>query len=181
MRLALLVTDHQLGGTPLRLARLARALRDRGVTVSYGCLSEPGPISDAVRREGIEVFACGAQRARDVGALRRLGKSLRAFRPDVVHASLFHANLAARWVGRRLKLPVLTSTATIEVERPWHNRLERWTAGWDQGHIVTSRSLQEHAVQKFGRKPEAVFVVPPLIREIAHWERNAALDELGLP
>lgn len=181
MRVALLVTDHQRGGTPLRLARLAIALRERDVEVACGCLSEAGPVTDQLRDAGIATFACDARRARDLGALRRLTKSLRDFAPDVCHASLFHANIAARWACRRLKLPLVTSTATVEVERPWHKRLERLTARWDQGHIVNSESLRDHVVHAFGRKRDQVHVVPPLVREIAVVERRAALQSLGVP
>lgn len=162
MRVALLVTDLERGGTPLRLARLARGLKRAGVEVSVGCLAPPGPVSDELRSEGIPTFACDACGVRDVFALRRLAKHLGGIRPDLIHATLTHANVAARLVGDWLRIPVLTSTATIEVERRWHLIVERLTAGMDRGHIVNSRALAAHVTRAFGLPPERVYVVPPL-------------------
>ncbi len=163
MRVALLVTDLERGGTPLRLARLARGLSARGLDVSVGCLAPPGPVSDALDREGIRTFACGARGQADVRALLRLAAHLRRLRPDLLHATLTHANVAARLAGDWLRIPVLTSTATIEVERRAHLLFERLTAHLDAGHIVNSRSLARHVADSFLLSPEKIHVVPPLV------------------
>jgi glycosyltransferase involved in cell wall biosynthesis len=55
---------------------------------------------------------------------------------------------------------VLTSTATIEVERRWHRWIERRTARWDSGHIVNSRALAEHVERAFAVPRERIHVVP---------------------
>jgi glycosyltransferase involved in cell wall biosynthesis len=162
MRVALLVTDLERGGTPLRLARLARGLKRAGVEVSVGCLAPPGPVSDDLQSQNIPTFACDARGVRDVLALCRLVKHLRGIRPDLIHATLTHANVAARLVGDWLRIPVLTSTATIEVERRWHVIVERLTARMDRGHIVNSRALAAHVTRAFGLPRERVYVVPPL-------------------
>lgn len=163
MRVALLVTDLQRGGTPLRLARTAVSLRAAGIDPVVGCLAPPGPVADDLAAAGIPTFACDATGPSDLGALRRLADHLRRLRPALVHASLFHANIAARLVGRWLRLPVVTSTATIERERRWHLVLERLTARWDCGHIVNSRTLRTHVVRALRIPTGRVFVVPPAL------------------
>ncbi len=163
MRVVLLVTDLEPGGTPLRLARLARGLTGLGVEVTVGCLAPRGPVSAALEADGIPAFACDAASRLDWSVLPRLARHVRRIEPDLIHATLVHANIAARLVGGWLGLPVLTSTATIERERPWHIWLERATAGLDAGHLVCGRALAEHVVEHFGRPLETVFVVPPLI------------------
>lgn len=160
MRVALLVTDLERGGTPLRLARTAVALRAAGVDAVVGCLAPRGPVSADLEAGGVSTFACDARGPRDLAALRRLADHLRRIRPALVHASLFHANIAARLVGRWLKLPVLTSTATIERERRWHLLVERLTARWDRGHIVNSRTLRTHVVRVLRVPAGRVFVIP---------------------
>ena len=182
MRIVLLVTDLERGGTPLRLARLAVGLRALGTEVHVGCLAPPGPVGAKLETDGIPTFACNARCSYDLFTFRRLAKHLRQIQPDVVHATLTHANFAARIVGRWLKIPVLTSTATIEVERRWHLRLERWTGGWDCGHVVNSRAVADHVIRTFGLLPEKVHVVPPSIdppRE--RLERKAARERFRLP
>lgn len=163
MRVVLLVTDLERGGTPLRLARLATDLRDLGCEVHVGCLAPPGPVGAELEKAGISTFACDARGPYDVLTFRRLARRLRIIRPDIVHATLTHANVAARVVGRWLGIPVATSTATIEVERRRHLRLERWTSGWDRGHIVNSRAVAEHVMRAFGLPAEKVHVVPPAV------------------
>lgn len=163
MRIVLLVTDLERGGTPLRVARLAHGLRRLGQRVAVGCLSRRGPVSDELEANGIRTFACDARSARDWRALGRLAGHLRRLRPDIVHASLVHANVAARIVGAWANVPVVTSTATIEVERSWHAWAERATRSLDCGMIVNSRALARHVVRTFGRSARRVFIVPPSV------------------
>jgi glycosyltransferase involved in cell wall biosynthesis len=191
VRVLLLVTDLQRGGTPHRIARYARLLHgahwtppaaasthtpshDSHVAAAglslpetiepiVGCLAPPGPVSAELEREGIATFACGARGAWDLRALARLAAEVRRRRPALLHATLFHANLAARLVGRCLRVPVLTSTATIEVERPWHLRWERATSGWDAGRLVTSTALAEHVHTACGVPRARIFLIPPAL------------------
>jgi len=182
VRVVLLVTDLQLGGTPLRLAALARALRDLGADVTVGCLAPPGPVSARLEAAGIPTFTCDARGPRDLLTLRRLARHLRRLQPDLVHATLTHANVAARLVGGWLRVPVVTSTATIELERRWHRWTERLTARWDCGHVVNSRAVAEHVQRAFRLPPEHVHVVPPLITTVPpRIDRGLARAKLGLP
>jgi glycosyltransferase involved in cell wall biosynthesis len=182
MRVALLATDLERGGTPLRLARLARGLIQVGADVHVGCLAPLGPVGTELRSEGIPTFACGARHARDVLALLRLALYIRRIQPDLVHATLTHANVAARLVGDWLRIPVVTSTATIEVERRWHLLLERCTAGLDHGHIVNSQALADHVARNLGVPREHLHVVPPSIDDVPRRiERGEARARLGLP
>jgi glycosyltransferase involved in cell wall biosynthesis len=182
MRVALLVTDLERGGTPLRIAGLARGLRQAGVEASVGCLALPGPVSDDLRSDGIPTFACDARSARDVFALRRLAGHLRDLEPDLIHATLTHANVAARLVGDWLRIPVLTSTATIEVERRWHLKLELFTAGMDCGHIVNSQALAAHVEKAFRVAPDRIYVVPPSLDAPAERiDRGEARRRFELP
>ncbi len=94
MRVALLVTDLERGGTPLRLVRLARGLSAAGVEVHAGCLAPRGPLSSELTAAGLATFACDAEDARDFLALKRLSQHMRRVQPDLIHATLLHANVA---------------------------------------------------------------------------------------
>jgi glycosyltransferase involved in cell wall biosynthesis len=161
IRVLLLVTDLERGGTPLRLARLACGLREAGLDVHVGCLARPGPLSQQLDAVGIPNFGCGARGVRDLGALWRLVRHVRRIQPHLIHSTLTHANVAARIIGRLCRLPVVTSTATIEVERKWHAAAERITRRLDRGHIVNSQAVAEHVRHKFHYERDRVFIVPP--------------------
>lgn len=182
MRVILLVTDHQPGGTPLRLAGLARRLRGLGVDVHAGCLAPPGPVTEQLAADGVPTFTCGARGPSDVALLGRFKRHVRDIQPDLIHANLFHANLAARYAGWRNGVPVLGSTATIEVERRWHLWVQRMTARFEAGHLVNSRVLADHVVRYLGVPASRVHVVPPALeRWPQRMPRETARATLGLP
>ena len=182
MRVMLLVTDFERGGTPLRIARLARGLHAAGLDVSAGCLAPPGPLSAALETAGIPTFACDAEDARDFLALKRLSEHVRRIRPELVHSTLTHANVGARLVGVVQRVPVIGSTATIELERAWHRAIERATAGIDRAHLVNSRALAEHVIRTFHVQRHRVHVIPPSLDVLPERiEYGAARAALGIP
>lgn len=179
----LLSTDLQRGGYPLRLARLARALPAHGVTPIVGCLAPRGPLNDELEAAGIETFAADARGAADVRCLARLARIVRHINPDILHAGLFHANLAARLVGRLDHArPIITSTATIEIERHWHRWLEAMTGGLSHRHLANSDSVAAHVVNDLGFDPARVVMIPNGL-DLAAIDRAGRADraELGLP
>jgi glycosyltransferase involved in cell wall biosynthesis len=160
LRVMMLATDLQRGGLPLRLTRLANRLRAVEVEPIVGCLAPPGPLSSWLEAAGIETFACGARGPRDLGCLGRLAEHIRRIRPDVIHSSLFHANLATRLVGRLDRpRPIITSTVTIEIERPWHRWGEALTAGWSDWHVANSEAVAEHVRTDLGFPRQRVVVI----------------------
>lgn len=181
LRVALLVTDHERGGAPLRLLRLARGLRAAGVEVLAGCLAGEGPMTAEFQRAGARTFACDACCSTDWTAILRLRRHVRRLQPDLVHATLFHANVAAQLALRGLGIPLLTSTATIEVERGWHLWAERLFAGWDDGRTVNSAAVAEHVCARLGCRPSAVHVIPPATTLVEPPPRAQAREAYSIP
>ncbi len=179
LRVLILSTDLERGGLPLRLTRLAPRLPEHDVEPIVGCLARPGPLQPVLEKAGVATFACGARSALDMTALARLAAFIRTYDPDVVHSSLFHANIAARLVGRLDRpRPVVTSTVTIEIERGWHRWLESLTGGLSDLHIANSNAVAEHARVDLGFPPDRVVVLPngvdlPVIAEVSPIDRRA--------
>ncbi len=96
---------------------------------------------------GLNVTHCNARSARDVWAIERLARFLRNAKPDLVHAFLFHANVACQ-----LALPLaglshrrlICEIQTVEIERKWHlvvgGMLHRLAACY----VGNSRSVTDH-------------------------------------
>src|SRR5687768_7342172 len=93
IHLTYVITDLNVGGVPLHLFRLATHLPSR-FKVRVISLAGEGPVGAMLREAGIRVLACNARAVWDVRALWRLHHLLRAERVDIVHALLFHANMA---------------------------------------------------------------------------------------
>lgn len=161
LRPLILTTDLKPGGLPWRMVRLAISLQERGHQPIVGCLAGLGALHEVLTQQGIATFACGARRASDLGALAVLRSVVRRENPDLIHASLFHANLAARWLGRLdRERPIITSTVTIEIERGWHRWGEMLTAGQSTWHVANSLSVAQHVVDDLGINPSRVAVIP---------------------
>lgn len=179
----MLSTDLQPGGYPLRLSRLAVALRDRGMEPIVGCLARRGPLHDTLESAGIPTFSCDARGGFDARCLPRLAKHVRRIDPDLIHAGLFHANIAARMAGRLDRpRPVITSTITIEIERHWHRWGEALTAGWSDLHIANAPSVAEHVCNDLGFAAERVVLLRNGV-DLAAIDRiePAPRSELGIP
>lgn len=95
-RVALAITGLHRGGAELQLIHLAQTLRLRDWDVVVFAL-QTGPLAGDLRAAGIAVHPF-----RPAPLLR--------FRPQILHAHLFHANLAARLSRLFLPIPVVIST-----------------------------------------------------------------------
>ncbi len=110
-------------------------------------LKPAGEVGRRLEAAGVPVRSCGATRAADWRVFERLAAIIGAERPDVIHALLFHANQAARLAGVLSGFPadrILCEIQTVEVERPWHLRVERWTRRLSRLTIGNSPSVVEH-------------------------------------
>ncbi len=175
-RVLLLVTDLQPGGTPLRIVRTARELPKYGFEPVVGCLAAAGPLSETLRGEGIETFACDARHRLDVGALSRLVGIVRRYDPDMIHSTLFHSNVAARMVGRSGRArPIVTGSATIEIERRTHRLGEALTSGFSDWHVANSVAVAEHLCEELGFSRERMVVIPNAV-DVGRIDAAAPID-----
>ena len=141
------ITDLELGGVPLHLERLARAMRDRGKRVSVVSLSPAGPVGRLLKEHGVEVASCDGCCGWDVRVVRRLARIIADRRPEIVHSLLFHANVAARWAARSAGFDssrIVCEVQTVEVERKWHLLVDRFTHAGCRLTIGNSPSVIEH-------------------------------------
>jgi glycosyltransferase involved in cell wall biosynthesis len=146
-RIFMLITDLQVGGTPLDVFRLATHLDKTRFRVKVVSLAPPGPISQRLAAAGIECDACGARGPWDLRALCRLAHLIRRFRPHVLHSFLLHANVAARVVGPLAGVPagrIICEIKTVETERRWHLRLDSLTSRLCRLQVANSPAVAEH-------------------------------------
>lgn len=162
-RILYAITDLQIGGVPLHLYRLARHVRGCGFEVHVTCLSPPGPVSSMLTAAGVSTSACDAASAVDWRVLERLNGIVADFAPDVVHSFLFHANVACRIVSVLGTLPsrrLICEIQTVEVERPWHLTVERFTHRWCRCVVGNSSSVIEHLARHARIEAERLVLVP---------------------
>jgi glycosyltransferase involved in cell wall biosynthesis len=103
-----LITGLDTGGAEVSLLRLTGAMdpdRFENIVVS---LTVPGPMSTAIRNQGIKVDAIHMSRSLPTpGALWRLYRLVRAERPDVLQTWLYHSDLIGLLTGRAARVPAI--------------------------------------------------------------------------
>ncbi len=141
------ITDLDTGGVPLHLLRLALAMHDRGRSVTVVSLAPAGPVGQMLVEKGVPVESCEGRGGFDLRVVSRLARLLRRHEPDIVHAMLFHANLAARWAARLADIPadrVVCEIQTVEIERRWHLLVDCLTHSGCRFTIGNAPSVVDH-------------------------------------
>jgi glycosyltransferase involved in cell wall biosynthesis len=141
------ITDLELGGVPLHLHRLVRAMRARRLTAAVVSLAPPGPVGGMLEADGVRVYSCDGRGGWDFRVIARLARIVQASQPGLIHSLLFHANLAARWAAAKAGFPanrILCEIQTVEVERRWHLWADRITYDGCRLTVGNSPSVIEH-------------------------------------
>ena len=111
MRIAFLSTSMGMGGADKQLLSAARELRSRGHKVVIVSLTPLGPMGLEARSIGIPTESLEMKRGfADPRGLLRLVRLVRAWKPDVLHSHMVHANLMARALRLFVSTPATIST-----------------------------------------------------------------------
>ena len=188
----LLLTSLAGGGAETSTLGLRPALEDRGIRVVLTTLKhEPGPQPAATPIA-----------AADAGRLARIRGAVRLMRqrqPDLVHTTLFEADLVGRVAARRLGLPVVTSLVstpydpTVRAHEPvsaWKLEAVRRLDGLLARHATTAfhaitEVVAQSAVRHLGVPRERIHVVPrgrdpEALGQRTAARRQAARQRLGV-
>lgn len=110
IRLMILAVGLEIGGTEGQIVELASRLNRTRFDVVVCVLKGDGVLARALRQRGVRVILLNGCGKGDIRVLFRLWRVIQQERPHVIHAFLFFANLAARVLGKMLKVPVLLSS-----------------------------------------------------------------------
>ena len=111
-----LTTSLAPGGAETVVMNLALALRSSGCLVTVVSMLEPTAFVDELEAAGVTVISLGMLRNRfNFTGMWRFSQCLRRFRPDIIHAHMFHASILAR-VARFLTGIPAVCTIHSEIE-----------------------------------------------------------------
>jgi glycosyltransferase involved in cell wall biosynthesis len=117
LRVLHVITGLGIGGAEQQLRLLLGHLPVRSEVVT---LTDPGPVADGLRADGVRVHHLGMTGNRDLGALPRLVRLIRAGGYDLVHTHLYRAcvygRLAARLAGVRAVVATEHSLGDSQIE-----------------------------------------------------------------
>lgn len=121
----------------------------------------PGHYVQAIQALGIPVYYVKGLITRyDPIAYFRLKRLLRKLAPDIIHSSLWSANIVSRMVGAALKIPVMCDMHGRHQHHPWlYNIIDRWTAHQAVCHVAVSSGVKTSFLNeiagKMGNKEKA--------------------------
>lgn len=185
MRILLVGTCLGVGGAEKVIVDLADSYQQLGHETGIVALRGATllrPKSDAVR-----VLNLDAERAwHAFAAAWKLCRHIASFKPDVVHAHLFHAIMVTRLARFFVRIPFLVGTAHSTrvggTARRWAYRL---TERSSDVFSTVSREAAEEFVRTGASGPDAVQVVYNGISLQDFWRdegaRDAVIDEFALP
>jgi glycosyltransferase involved in cell wall biosynthesis len=192
IRVAHVITDLEVGGAELMLARLVGGFdRDRFDTAVIS-LGTTGPIGKRLQQSGIPVHALNMKRGRpNPVALWRLAQLLRQLKPDIIQTWLYHADLVGllgRVATRRSR--VVWNIRCAELDSRDHPRslpplLRLLAALSGRPAAVISNSIAgQRAHERLGYVPPRWCIIPNGFDTIAFQPDEAARrrlrNELGL-
>lgn len=152
IRLLMLTVGFEAGGTEGQIAELAVRFDRQRYEVLVCTLKAEHERMWGLRAKGIRVVALGGHGKWDPAVLFRFRELVRDERPDIIHAFLFRANIAARIVGFLMKVPVvLSSYRGVEVQQELLPRwIDRLTRRWSHAITCCSHAVRDAALDRVG-------------------------------
>ena len=139
------------GGAEQSLVMVAPFLRDEGITVHLAVLTDRQSLVPDIERIGVVVHDLSRSTSTWSRAVA-LRKVIRAVKPEVVHSTLYEADIPTRLASVRLDVAVLSTWANTTYSAT-RRRLEPGVGGWKRNVVrridaVTSRASRSwfHAV-----------------------------------
>jgi glycosyltransferase involved in cell wall biosynthesis len=121
-----LIDSLSTGGAERSLAELAPGYAARGIHLDVAYFHERPGVQEDLRRAGAELFPLGGSGRVDFA--RRALRLVRERRPDLVHTTLFEADIAGRVASWRARVPVVSSLVNLAYgpEQLTDPDLRRW-------------------------------------------------------
>jgi glycosyltransferase involved in cell wall biosynthesis len=187
MRVFFLSTSMGMGGADSQLLSAAHLMQARGHDVIIVSMTPLGPMGQQARDMGIRTESLEMRRGMpDPRGLLRLARLTRAWRPDVIHSHMVHANLMARALRLVAPVPALVSTIhNIYEGGPIRMAAYRYTNGLVDHLTIVSQAAADRFVSDRIVPRELLTVIPngvdtEAIATVAPGTRESLRRELGV-
>lgn len=160
VRIALLITELDVGGAERALVGLARGLDRSRWDPLVIALGPEAPLCTPLRDAGISVACLDFRKDRPLAGLRRLIRALRDHRPALVQSFLFHANIAARLAAPWARRPWVVGGLRVAEPRRSHLICDRLMQWWSAGEVCVSEGVRHHALTVGGLREGRLAVIP---------------------
>ncbi|MEM6470338.1 MAG: glycosyltransferase [Planctomycetota bacterium] len=166
MRIALLITELEVGGAEKTLTELAVGLTHRGHAVRVLAIASPPAtgrdgLVETMRGEKIELHFGGFDRASQAFSAKRwIETQHRQFAPDVSQTFLFHANTLGEAAARRVGVAVRVGGLRVAEPKPVRLWLEKRAIRGMSHLVCVSRDVKQFALDRLGARRDRCSVIP---------------------
>ena len=147
VRVALVITDLEVGGAEKCLTQLALGVRREEFLPEVYCLQprpqgEKAKLVDQLESTGVPVHLLNATSAWGViHVVRALRREFLRQRPHVVQTFLYHANVVGILAARLAAIPWVFTGIRVADPNPYRRQIERWLYGFAAMNFCVSRSV----------------------------------------
>ena len=161
VRVALAITDLDVGGAERALVALANGLDRRRWEPAVYCLGPRGELARPLVDAGIPVTCLDVNKRRPIDAIRRLSRCFRQGKPSLVQGFLFHANIASRLAAWLAGVPVaLGGLRVAERRAQWHLAVDALTFGLSAGSVCVSEGVRRYSRDVGRLPPSRLYTIP---------------------
>lgn len=151
MRVLCVIDSLVPGGAESSLAVLAGLYPARGIELEVAYLQDRPGLQETLAAAGARLTSVAGPGGRG-GCIRRLAEFVRERRPDLVHTTLFEADLAGRIAAASCRVPVVSSVVSVRYGRAQRQEpgIRAWRLlGAQVADIGTARLVRRfHAVSR---------------------------------
>jgi glycosyltransferase involved in cell wall biosynthesis len=161
LKVALVITDLDIGGAELALHRYISAVLPTGEFKFVVCsLRPPGPVAQSLSALGVPVSSVRLTRGNLPLAMYRLSMWLQQEKPAVVCSFMFHANILTRVLRRSARIPALFCFERTMAQESWlRYLLNRVTAPRADLVVAVAPAVKRFCEQRIGIPAEKVVVL----------------------
>jgi glycosyltransferase involved in cell wall biosynthesis len=147
-------------GAERSLAALAPQYTARGVRLEVAFLHDRPGIHADLQRAGVQLYSIAGGGGR-VGWLRRAERLVRRKRPDLVHTTLFEADLVGRVAGAVTRIPVVSSLVNVAYGdeqltdpalRTWRVRAALLADATTARFVTRFHAISQHVAHTMGHR-----------------------------
>lgn len=179
-RVLFLITDLELGGTPIVVRELATRLRSAELEIEVACLKPMGIVGQQLLERGVRVTSFDAWHPFEVmHVARKLARLVKERQINLVVSFLFHANYVASvsrgWWDKDVRL--FQSIQTTQPRPRWHWWLQRTIAKSADLFIVPSPSIARR-METWSDRRGWIAVIPNAV-DLEHFRTTATTSTGG--
>jgi glycosyltransferase involved in cell wall biosynthesis len=140
-----LITSLKVGGAERALCNLLKVISVRGMNHHVAYFHD-GPCRQTIENLGIQCYQIkGLISCYDPISIIRLYRHIHSLKPDVLHTSLWSANVIGRLVGSFMNIPVISDLhGNCDDEGLFRNLLDRATAHLTYRTVAVAHSVKTH-------------------------------------